>query len=57
MKKIKIYKDMNEMEAERIKEVYTISHEDRIKNAVKLIKRIYPVVNKVSEKKKIHIQG
>jgi len=56
MKKIKFYSDMHEMEEERIKEIWRMSHEDRIKSAVEMIKRFYPVGNKISEKKKIYIR-
>jgi len=47
---------MHEMQVERIKEISRMSHEDRIKYAVELIKRFYPVRNKISEKKKIYFQ-
>ena len=47
---------MHEMEVERIKEISGMSHADRIKNAVELIKRLYPVGKKISEKKKIYIR-
>ena len=41
------------MEEERIKEIISMSPLDRIKNAVELIRRIYPVQPKTADKKKI----
>jgi len=53
MKKIKFYKNINAMEDERIREIISMSPQDRIKSAVDLIRRIYPTQPKTVGLKKI----
>ncbi|MEO6132088.1 MAG: hypothetical protein ABIQ02_09590 [Saprospiraceae bacterium] len=54
MKKIKIYKNLADMEGGRIEEMVKLTPQERIKNTVELIKRIYNVQLDTKIKKKIN---
>lgn len=54
MKKIKIYKNLADMEGGRIEEMVKLTPQERIKNTVELIKRIYNVQLGTKIKKKIN---